>query len=210
MTESHAILAGDMPAVPDATLAPMFYIVSLRKFTILFLTTFGWYQLYWFYKNWDCFKDRHPYASERGTTIWPVPRALFSIFFTHALFRKIKENAPDDARVAAWRPSAHATLLVVLIVVSNVAAKVADRFVEDFWLTVFALVMVLPLMLVTRAAQAMANIACGDTQGASNATLTTANYVWMVLGCLFWLAVLAGLFMNGPDLGTGMPGELGW
>lgn len=204
MTELNALPAAELPSAPDTALAPMFYVVSLRKFTILFLTTFGWYQVYWFYKNWDCFKDRHPSASEVGTTIWPVPRALFSIFFTHSLFRKIKEHAPDDPRIAAWHQSTHATLLVVLIVVSNVAAKVADRFVEDFWLTLFALVMVLPLMLVTRAAQAKANIACGDPQGASNATLTIANYIWMVLGCLFWLAVLAGL--TSPE----SSGELGW
>lgn len=53
------IANGDV-VTPDVVIAdaePMFYVVSKRKFTILFLSTIGLYYLYWFYKNWDRYQD---------------------------------------------------------------------------------------------------------------------------------------------------------
>jgi hypothetical protein len=192
--------------LPDAQFAPLFYVVSLRKFALLFFMTLGGYQLYWFYKNWDCFKDRVPAASAFGTTIWPVPRALFSIFFVHSLFRVVKQHAPDNARVAAWQNGTHATLVVVLIILSNGLSRMSDRFGDAFWIDLWSLLILLPLGYAMRAAQEMINMACGDPEGATNATLTTANYVWIVLGAIAWVTILIGLF----SFSTPASGEMGW
>lgn len=189
----------------DARLGPLFYVVSLRKFAILFFVTLGGYQLYWFYKNWNCFKDRVPAASEVGTTIWPVPRALFSIFFVHSLFRTVKRHAPDNARVAAWQNGAHATLVVVLLIVSSGLSRLSNRY-DLFWLNLASIVILLPLGLALGRAQQMVNMTCGDPDGATNATLTTANYVWIVLGTIAWLLVLFGIF----SFGNPATGDLGW
>lgn len=181
---------------------PLFYIVSPRKFTILFLATLGGYQLYWFYKNWRCFKDQMPAASEFGTTIWPVPRALFSIFFVHALFRAVKGHAPGIPAVAAWRQSAHATALVILIIVSNVLTRVANHFADYFWINAASLIILIPVMFTMRGAQDMVNAACGDPDGAGNANLTGANYAWIALGVIFWILIVFGMFAGGTHQGT--------
>ena len=61
-----------------------FYVVSVKKFTILFFFTIGMYVLYWFYGNWKRYK------AYSGKNIWPVPRAIFAIFFTHSLFSEVQ------------------------------------------------------------------------------------------------------------------------
>lgn len=52
-----------------------FYVVSIRKFTILFFMTLGLYTIYWFYSHWN------EYKLYSGKKIWPAPRSIFSIFF---------------------------------------------------------------------------------------------------------------------------------
>lgn len=85
-------------SLPDAQSTPLFYVVPLRKFARLFFMTLGGNQLYWLYKNWACFKDRMQGASDFGSTVWPVPRALCSIFFVHSLLRVVKQHAAENAR----------------------------------------------------------------------------------------------------------------
>jgi hypothetical protein len=203
MTELSSPSPADMPSVPDVKLGPLFYVVALRKFALLFVATFGLYQVYWFYKNWSNFKGRMPFASEVGTTIWPVPRAVFSVFFVHALFKAVKQHAPDKPSVAAWGQSAHATLVVVLILLSNVLSRLSEKIDENFWLNMAAILIVFPLMVAIRNAQDMINIACDDPQGRTNATLTWANYTWIAIGTLCWVLILIGTFAMGPDTGGG-------
>lgn len=197
MTDSYTA-----PVTEETRLEPLFYVVSPRKFTILFLTTLGGYQLYWFYKNWRCFKNRMLGTSEYGATIWPVPRALFSIFFIHALFREVKQHASGNAVVAAWRQSGHATVLVILILASNVLSRLGNHFDDNFWINAASLIVLIPMLFTMRGAQDMINAACDDPAGAANAELTGANYVWIILGVIFWLAVLLGLFATGSHHST--------
>jgi hypothetical protein len=51
--------------------------VSKCKLAPLFLSTFTLYVLYWYYKNWDRYKGRHPEASRFGSRVSPVRRAVF-------------------------------------------------------------------------------------------------------------------------------------
>ena len=44
-------------------------------------------------------------------------------------------------------------------------------------------------------AQRAANIASGDPQALSNNRFTAANWVWIVLGGLFWLLLGIGLML---------------
>ncbi|MCE1160509.1 MAG: hypothetical protein LWW74_04780 [Burkholderiales bacterium] len=44
-------------------------------------------------------------------------------------------------------------------------------------------------------AQKAANLAVGDAQGASNATMTAANYVWLVFFGLMWLVIFWSLYV---------------
>ncbi len=81
--------------VDDGGVTAEFYVVSLRKFNILFFCTFGVYSIFWFYKNWRIIKTK------QNREIWPVPRAIFSIFFAHSLFREI-EGELEEKTGEVW------------------------------------------------------------------------------------------------------------
>ncbi|WP_296953255.1 hypothetical protein [uncultured Massilia sp.] len=197
MTTSSAAPADDTPVLHDAPLPPMFYVVSRRKLAILYLATFTLYTFYWFYKHWDLYKGRHPRASMFGTTIWPVQRAIFPMFFTHALFARVKAHGRHVPRVARWHSGWHATVAVAWMVLS----EVIDRLVGGTAGDVVSIACIFPLLFLLLHAQRMVNLACGDPDGRANDRLTGANKLWIGLGALAWLVAIAGLVM--PEAGMG-------
>jgi len=184
-----AITASEFDALLAASRGPMFYVVSTRKFAILFLSTFTAYALYWFYRNWDCYKRRHPEASRFGSTVSPAPRAAFSMFFTHALFRKIKAHGAGQPAISRWHSGLHATILVALMLLSNVIDYFIPAPVGDY--VSFASVIVLALPFLK--AQRMINLSCGDPEGRSNDRLSTANWAWVIAGGVGWVLLIVGL-----------------
>ena len=162
------------------------YVVSISKLTILFYTTFAMYLVYWFYAHWQ----RH--KIHRSADIWPIPRAIFSVFFTHSLFRYIDEKAGD--RSGQWPAQLLATVLVVAMIAGAFVDSVFDFQVETT-LYVAALLLLMFLQIIPMArAQAVANENCNDSEGASNNRLTIYNWLWIVAGIVFWLFFLLGVF----------------
>jgi len=51
------------------------------------ICTFGLYEIYWFYKNWNLIKQRE------GTNIAPFWRAVFGYFFCYQCFSRIRAHA---------------------------------------------------------------------------------------------------------------------
>jgi len=98
----------------DVADEPDFYVVAPRKFYLLAVLTFNLYFVYWFYRNWRRIKERN------NEDIWPPARAIFYIFFTHALFKNIDLKIKLLGKTFSWNPGMTATLFVVLSIVSNV------------------------------------------------------------------------------------------
>jgi hypothetical protein len=169
-----------------ASAGPAFYVVSRRKLAILFLATFTGYALYWFYKNWACYKGKHPEASRFGSTVSPAPRAAFSLFFTHALFRKVKAHGQAQPAVAQWHSDLHATVLIGLMLLANFSDVLLQGPAGD--VASFASIFVLALPFLK--AQEMINLSCGDPEGKGNDRLTKANWAWMIAGLLGWGTVV--------------------
>lgn len=186
-------MSDNLYAPPQAELAAAseaqrpFYVVSRNKFLTLFVLTFGLYQLYWAYKNWQQFKQ----AS--GQPMWPVARALFAIFFTHALYREANAHIKQGGRTYDWRPGELATLFVVLVLISNVLDGLVRKNIGYPTVDLISLAL-LPLHgWVTWLGQRGLNAAAADPLGESNARFTPINYVFIVLGVLFWALGLFGL-----------------
>jgi hypothetical protein len=172
-----------------------FYVVSIRKFTLLYFLTLGLYQIFWSYKNWSSYKDRCRYANAEGQDIWPIPRAIFSIFFIHSLFYKVEEYAKENARPLNWNVDTHATLLVFMLIVSSICGRLAGKGIGTPYTDFVSLVLLVPMYFSVRKAQEYINFSCGDAEGISNSQFTGANWAWMVAGAIFWMLALFGLFM---------------
>ncbi|MEG4493626.1 hypothetical protein [Microcoleus sp. D3_18_C4] len=63
---------------------PIFFPVSRFKLIVMSLVTFGFYEIFWFYKNWQLLK------TATGRDISPFWRTVFSGIFGYFLFKKIK------------------------------------------------------------------------------------------------------------------------
>lgn len=175
-----------------AFIAPTFYVVSRKKLAILYLATFGLYGVYWFYKNWSNYKNCSSDKFNVDRSIWPVARGIFSIFFTHALFREIKAYGRDKEALAEWNNESLATQLVLFMIAANVLDRLSARSIGSPYTDVASLLIVAPLLGLLLSAQHMINVGCGDPDGASNSRLTNANYVWIALGLVFWVFVILG------------------
>lgn len=176
-------------------MSPEFYVVSRNKFLILFISTFGFYRLYWFYKNWSL------YRKSSGKKMLPVMRAFFSIFFTHALFKLLDGKSKVMDHTHKWSPDNMATLYVLFAILENVSDRLSRKSIGEPF-TDFIVLITMPVIGWTLyKAQISANIACDDPAGAGNSQLSPANYAWIVLGVVFWVLVGLGLY----DVTVGLP-----
>jgi hypothetical protein len=198
MTELSISTIASPSELSAADTDAMFYVVSRRKFTILFLATLGFYSTYWFYKNWDRVKDASSYATDAKSTIWPLPRAIFAVFFVHALFKKIKEHGKEKQQVRLWGNAAHANGVVVLLLLTNVLDRLAGKDIGSPYFDVLSLLILAPTLPVFLAAQDIINVTCNDPKGACNDKLTKANAVWIGLGVIFWCLLLLGIVLPDP------------
>ncbi len=173
----------------------VYYIVSPGKFAILFLATLGLYQLYWFWRNWRGYKRACKLEGSSDADIWPIPRAIFAVFFIHSLFRNVVAYANEKQRSLQWEFQTHATILVVLLLASNVLGRMAGKSIGSPWSDVLSLIVLFPLCYVNYRAQIQINAACGDPNGDSNKDFTGANYAWTILGTIIWILAAIGTFM---------------
>ncbi|WP_428033414.1 hypothetical protein [Amphritea sp.] len=166
-----------------------FYIVKPSKYLILSIATMGLYSLYWFYMHWQ------QYRTSTGEKVWPVPRALFAIFFTHSLFKKFDLSLKERGADFQWSPGTLATIYVITAVVTQVFDSLSSKEIGSPYTDLLSLALLPVTIWALYRAQCAANIASGDPQGESNATITVWNFIWILLGIGLWSLLLFGLFL---------------
>ncbi|WP_028102869.1 hypothetical protein [Pseudoduganella violaceinigra] len=163
-----------------------FYVVSTRKMLILYFLTLGFYRLYWNYKNWSL----HNKATGEG--VWPVPRAIFSVFFTHALFRNVESHDATGER-GSWDAGKLSTAMVIALITSNILARLSWKGIGFPYVNIASLLIMLPIGFLLKKAQDEINARCGDPAGSTNASFSAGNIALCVVGGLYWLLAIAGL-----------------
>jgi len=186
----YAAPLADLNEQADSNTDSRFYVVSTRKLLILYFMTLGLYHLYWNYKNWAL----HNQATGEG--VWPVPRAIFSIFFTHSLFRNIASHDVTHER-AEWDAASNATFMVLLVIGGNLLDRLASKSIGSPLTDIASLAMLVPTGLLLKKVQGEINARSGDPAGSSNAAFSSANIAWCVLGAAYWTLVFLGI--TAPD-----------
>ncbi|EGA70938.1 hypothetical protein VISI1226_02472 [Vibrio sinaloensis DSM 21326] len=163
------------------------YVVSPKKFTILFLSTMGLYGIYWSYKNWSLYK------SSSNDNIWPVARAFFDIFFIHSLCSKITfQTQPESEQKESSTVEWYATKYVILVIIGRVFDQLANKDIGMPY-SYFVSVLLVPFTYqALYSIQLKINQYMEDESGSSNGDLSWANYLWIVIGVLFWLLIILG------------------
>lgn len=171
----------------DVNVENRFYVVSTRKLLVLYFITIGLYHLYWNYKNWAL----HNRATGEG--VWPVPRAIFSVFFTHSLFQNVARHDLTHER-AEWNAGRMATLMVILVFAGNAMERLASKGLGSPITDLISIALLLPTGLLLKKVQAEINARCGDPDGSSNASFSAANIAWCVAGAVYWALLFLGYF----------------
>jgi hypothetical protein len=177
--------------VVAATRAPEFYVVSRTKFLVLFVLTFGAYQLFWFYKHWSRYRARH------RVKLSAAGRSIFPIFFAHSLTERIQQALSGAGARIAWSPHSLATTYVAAAVIGSVCGRLSSNDIGAPLTDLLNLLSLLPIGYSLWRIQAAANLACNEPHGESNRHFTWANWAWIVPGGVLWLVVLVGFVLMG-------------
>lgn len=151
-----------------------FFVVGTTKFVVLFLSTFGLYQLYWWFRQW---RQQRDVARVSAT---PVMRSIFSIFFAHVLFRNANSLAVSKGVQFGAAPG----LLAGTYILASISQNMLLRLNGIGPLLAATGVMLVECVVLT-VAQRGINRACDDPQGTGNRHFSGANIVWIILGCAY-------------------------
>jgi hypothetical protein len=168
------------------TLAP-FFQTPPWKMALLSVMSLGLYQLFWFHSHWTRRKTH-------GEKVSPLARSIFGAFFAYSLFdgvnRQIQQSAPPGLPLSAGAPLQ--PLSAGLLALGYFALSLLWRLPENLGL--FAgLLSILPLIAAQRRINELHAALGYDPQEGSR--LSGGDVAVLVLGGIFWLLILASLFM---------------
>jgi len=197
-TEHPTIAVPEDSAFKDEE-QPSYFPVSEGKFLTLYILSFGLYGVFWFYKNW---KLQEPLMDKK---IYPVWRAIFSIFFTHALFRRIDQSAAHLDKQHRFNANALATFFVAAIVISNILENLSSNSGVLLNMSSNSIIIVSLSLFLASAypmvkVQATVNRINNDMLGYLNHKYSLWNYVLITLGTLIWIMIALGLLAESMGL----------
>lgn len=172
-----AVVADVALAQSEGTPTP-FFPVSTTKLLVLSICTLGFYQVYWFYKNWRLIKERE------NSDISPAPRAIFSVFYCYQCFKRIGDFAlPASAMTElAAGPLAAGWIITSLL----------HKLPEPYWLVS----LLAPFFLVPVQARANRVNAAVNPDHDPNSHFSLWNWVAIVLGSALLVFAVIGTVMK--------------
>lgn len=178
-----------------------FFPVSEGKFITLYILSFGLYGVYWFYQHW---KRQKPMMDKK---IYPFWRAIFSIFFTHSLFKRINQQAAHLPQQHKFNTNMLASFFVATIVLSLVVDPLSMstdmlKNITNQTFVIAALVLFLLSTYPLVKAQATINRINNDILGLLNHKYSVWNYVGIVAGIIFWFATAMVVLVQALGLTT--------
>ena len=173
----------DTPGSPGdfETGLPQFYQVASWKLVVMSFATLGFYVLYWSYEHWRIVRMR-----ERSD-IWPVPRAIFSVFYVYGLFNRIR--ADGMARQLSNPPAAGP--LAVAWILFSLAWRLPGALA---FLGMVSWLVLIPIQDYASRINAQVT-----PNAPRNDRLTWLNWVAVVVAILFWALVLIGLLLPAAE-----------
>jgi len=132
MTEHHNPYAPPTSKVADSVVTTdAYFTVGTLKLSLMALTTFGLYELYWFYRNWKMIRQREQLP------ISPFWRAFFAPLWTFSLGMRFKAHA-KERNISIELPVAAIGILYLLL-------SALWRIPQPYWLiSLFSFIPIVP------------------------------------------------------------------
>ena len=127
------------PGTNTSSVPLPYFEVGLGKFVVLSVVTWGFYDIYWAYQQWNRIKTRTP---ENLSPFW---RAFFAQFWGFSLFKRVRSDASAEGVVVDWNSGFLGTVYLLIVVLW--------RLPDPWWL--ISLLSFLPLIPVVQAISAL-------------------------------------------------------
>ncbi|MEJ0087562.1 MAG: hypothetical protein WDO72_17960 [Pseudomonadota bacterium] len=155
-----------------------YFAVGLVKLAVMNMVTFGIYQVYWFYRQWNFVRVRD------RSDIWPVPRAIFAIIFVYPLFQRIRSDAAQHQVPGGLAAGPLATVFIL--------CNFIWRAPDPWWLAGFLTTVV---VVVAQKVVNEINVAASPDHD-RNERFGGWNWFGIVVGGVFWALVMIGLLFG--------------
>ncbi|MEH6763239.1 MAG: hypothetical protein V7655_01970 [Aequorivita antarctica] len=154
-------------------------IVTLQKFVILSIISFGLYAIWWMYKTWKFFKEKD------NLDIMPVPRALFAIFFLNGLFDRVQEFAQSKG----YKKTFSSIGCFLGVIGLNFAGKLPEPY---FLISFLSFLFFLPAVeALNFGIRKSVGYEVRDTE-----SFNARQLILLIVGSIIWILVLMGLSME--------------
>jgi hypothetical protein len=151
-------------------------IISVNKFILLSVVSFGLYEVWWSYKAWRYYKEKE------SLDIMPAARAIFAIFYLYSLMEKIQGEAREKGYAKTYSSGWLFTGFIV--------ANLISRAPEPFWIISF--LSITCLIAPFKALNYVKQNSEGTTAVEQN-SFNGKQIALLIIGLLLWVAVIYGL-----------------
>ncbi|ENX63639.1 MULTISPECIES: hypothetical protein [Acinetobacter] len=154
-------------------------IISIKRFIILSITSFGLYPIWWMFKAWRFF------AIKDNLNIMPALRAILSIFFLYSLFNTIQNYAQENG----YTRSFSSTWMFIGYLIVAFAYYLPD----PYWLiSLFNFIFLIPAFVALNYAKLYSD----QVKSIVQEKLSNTHLFIIILGSIWWLLGLVGLIMG--------------
>ena len=154
------------------------YIISVGKFALLSVLTFGLYNLWWTYKEWRFFQEKE------NQDLAPAIRAIFGVVFLIPLFTRIKNFAKRSGYAKTFSPVAIYLCYLLVAIFAYLPIPLSLVGIFSF------LILITPFKALNYA-KLQNPIYNAVEQGPFNGR----QICLIVFGSIFWLVVLLSVYM---------------
>lgn len=186
-----SLLKKDNPESEESTPAQSvhtFFVISVKKFMVLYFMTMGLYSIVWFYEHWK------QYQLATGIKVWPAVRAFFGAIMIFSLFSKVQKSLSESGRAYEWSPVVRGTLIFAITVACIIFSLIGNATFIPAWLIVANLMVLGVIGFLLAGAQRAINFLETDPEGHGNSTLSFANGIWVGVFGYLWLGRIIILF----------------
>ncbi|QAT16552.1 Na(+)/H(+) antiporter NhaA 2 [Candidatus Velamenicoccus archaeovorus] len=158
-----------------------FFAVSQKKLALMAFFTWGFYEIYWFYRNWKFLKEKHDFK------VSPLARGIFGPLFCYSLFKIVRDYSDQHQAGADMKAGALAACYILMIVTYKLPSPF--DLISSFSF--------IPLLTVQRVINNLGQRLSPQAQ--VDGRFNGWNIFGIVIGSFLWVLVILGIIF--PETG---------
>ncbi|MFH1456959.1 MAG: hypothetical protein ABIF17_02480 [Patescibacteria group bacterium] len=182
-------MADDNKIISKDVIDDKYFHVPPAKFIFLSIVTLGFYELYWFYKNWQVVQKH------QEKKISPFWRSVFTVLYCYSLFKKIIQSAEAMGYKEKVSAGALTGIYIIILFISEFFGQLGEvvqdanpNLVYFSWLSVFSFIPLLKLQQIIEWNN-------GHTAGGEVRT-GKGEKILIILGVILFIFTIAGIFIG--------------